>query len=268
MKKIFIFLFVTMLIASCDPIEDRDSLPVLKSADEVAQEIDLKVESVTPGSNEIAVSVKDGSIVLWKADGLSSFETTDTLKLTSLGKKDIICDVVTDGGTVSIQREVEVTVLEGLVPEPLSYLVGSFGDGVTWVYATDYGDGTQHWYLSSPTNWEELWWSPVADGTNPADGGFEDELFFSRADDVNTLKITTSPGAEPKSSEFEFDADNMTITLKDMDLCDYDYVFVPDVRTYEIKLLNENELVLFQDCAGSAKNLGWVWRFKKKGYRY
>lgn len=257
-----------LLVASCDPIEDRDTLPALKNADEVAQEIELEVKNLNPGSNEIALSVREGNIVQWEVDGLVSFKTTDTLKLTSTGTKDVFCNVVTDGGIVRIEREVEVTVVEGLVPEPLSFLVGSFGDGETWVYASDYGDGTSHWYLSSPSNWQELWWSPLADGTNPEDGGFSDELFFQRVEEVNSLQITPAPGAEPLTSEFEFDADQMTITLKDMDLCDYDYVFVEGVRVYQIKLLNKNELILFQDCAGSSKNLGWVWRFKKKGYRY
>lgn len=256
-----------IFISSCNPIEDRDSLPPVRSAEEVANDINLEVKNVTPGSNKIVLSVSDGNIVEWEVDGIFSFNTTDTVKLTSIGTKDVYCNVVREGGIVRIKKEVEVTILEGLLPDPLSFLVGSFGDGETWVYANDYGNGTLHWYLSSPTDWKEVWWAPIADGANSADG-FEDQLFFKRIDGINYLEITTTPGAQPKKSEFEFDEDNMTITLKDMDICDYDFVFVDNVRVYQIKLLNKNELVLFQDIAGNSKDLGWVWRFKKKGFRY
>ena len=254
-------------ISSCDPIDDRDFLPAVKSAEEIAGDINLEVKNITPGSNKIILSVDNGNIVQWEVEGLTSYKTADTIKLTSTGTKDVFCNVVSPGGIIRIKREVEVTVVEGLVSIPLSYLVGSFGDGETWVYASDYGDGLSHWYLSSSTNWEELWWSPLADGTD-AENGLEDELLFKITDGVNYLEISPEPGAEPEKSEFEFDADNMTITLKNMNLCDYDYVFVDDVKVYQIKLLNKNELILFQDCAGASKNLGWVWRFKKKGFRY
>jgi len=264
MKKLFIYFVVVICISSCNPIEEMDSLPPVESEEEVATEIGLEVNQISPGSNEIALYVKDGNIVLWEVDGQSSYNTTDTVKLTSTGTKDVYCNVVREGGIACIKREVEVTIVQGLVPTPLSYLVGFFGDGETWVYASDYGNGTLHWYLSSPTNWESAWWCPIADGVIPADGGFEDQLLFERIDGINYLEITPTPGAESIRSEFEFDEDNMTITLKDMDICDYDFVFVEDIRVYQIKLLNKKELVLFQDVAGSNMNCGYVWRFKKK----
>jgi len=57
----------------------------------------------------------------------------------------------------------------------------------------------------------------------------------------------------------------MLLTVINIEFPDMDNAY-KDV--FEVKVLNENELVLFQDGAGAARNTGWVWRFKRKGYKY
>lgn len=266
MKTIYLFFLavVSLGLASCDPIEDRDSLPPLKSPEEVANEVNLKVENTFPGGNIIALSVDDGYVVHWETEGIDSFKSKDTIRLRSTGEKTIIANVLTKGGIVSIPSTVEVTSVPNLVPEPLAFLIDYFGDGKTWVYASDYADGTLHWYLSAPYNWEEVWWKPLADGLTSEDG-LEDELFFEKKDDKYYLTVTSHPGAEPVTGEFIFDADQMLLTVMDIEFPDTDHAY-KDV--FEVKVLNENELVLFQDEAGAARNTGWVWRFKRKGYKY
>ncbi|WP_016778776.1 hypothetical protein [Anaerophaga thermohalophila] len=261
---LFIFFFVILLV-SCEPIEDRENLPRLESPEEVAQKVNLNVENTFPGGNIIALSVDDGYVVHWETEGIDSFKNKDTIRLRSTGEKEIICNIATKGGTVSISRTVEVTSVPDLVPEPLAFLVDYFGDGRTWVYASDYDDGTLHWYLSAPYDWQELWWAPLADGVSPEDGGLEDELFFEKIDDKYYLTVTSSPGEEPVTGEFFFDEEQMLLTLDGVEIPDGDHIYK---NVFEVKVLNENELVLFQDEAGAAQNSGWVWRFKRKGYKY
>lgn len=265
MKNIIFLLLATIVyFSSCDPIEDRDVLPPLEEAEKVAEQINLKVENTFPGGNIIALSVNDGFQVHWKTEGISSFKTKDTIRLRTTGEKTITCNVLTKGGIVSIDRTVEITSVPNLVDEPLAFLVDYFGDGKTWVYATDYGNGTLHWYLSAPYAWDEIWWLPIADGVSPKDG-FQTELFFEKKENKLFLTVVKAPGDEPQVSEFLFNREQMTLTVLEDIFPGMDHAYKD---TFEIKILNENELVLFQDGAGAAKNSGWVWRFKRKGYKY
>ncbi|WP_010664674.1 hypothetical protein [Marinilabilia salmonicolor] len=266
MRNIALFVFFSSIfLFSCEPVEERESLPQMEDVEVVAQKINLKVENTFPGGNTIALSVDDGYVVHWETEGIDSFKTKDTIRLRSTGEKEIVCNVATKGGKVSIFRTVEVTSVPDLVPEPLAFLVDYFGEGLTWVYASDYEDGTLHWYLSAPYDWQELWWAPLADGTYPEDEGLEEELFFKKEDDKYYLAVTSCPGAESVTGEFSFDKEQMLLTLDGIEMPDGDHVYK---NVFEVKVLNENELVLFQDEAGAAKNSGWVWRFKRKGYKY
>ena len=265
MKNI-ILLVVLLVISftSCEPIENRDTLPPLENPDNVAEMINLKVENTFPGGNIIALGVDEGYQVHWETEGINSFRTKDTIRLRSTGEKTIICNVLTKGGKVSIVRTVDVTSVPNLVEEPLAFLIDYFGDGKTWVYATDYSDGTLHWFLSAPYAWNEIWWLPIADGVSSEDG-FLAELFFEKIDDKLFLTVTNAPGETSKVSEFLFDSEEMTLTVVDDIFPGMDHAFKD---TFEVKILNENELALFQDGAGAGQNSGWTRRFKRKGYRY
>ncbi len=266
MRNIILFIFLSAIfLISCESVEDREYLPQVEDAEVVAEKINLKVENTFSGGNIISLSVDDGYVVHWETEGIDSFKAKDTIRLRSTGEKEIVCNVATKGGKVSITRTVEVTSVPDLVPEPLAFLVDYFGDGRTWVYASDYANGTLHWYLSAPYSWEELWWAPLADGVKPEDGGLEDELFFEKKDDKYFLTVTSSPGADPVTGEFSFDEEQMLLTLDGVEIPDGDHIY-KDV--FEVKVLNQNELVLFQDEAGAAQNSGWVWRFKRKGFKY
>lgn len=261
---LFILISLVLIITSCDPIEKRDSLPPLESLDEVANKVNLKVENTFPGGNIIALSVDDAYVVHWETEGINSFKNKDTIRLRSKGEKTIIANILTKGGIVSIPSTVEVTSVPDLISEPLAFLIDYFGDGKTWVYANDYADGTLHWFLSAPYNWEEVWWAPLADGITSEDG-LEDELFFEKKGEEYLLTVTSYPGAEPITGHFQFDADLMLLKVIDIEFPDMDNAF-KDV--FEVKLLNENELVLYQNEAGAAQNSGWTWRFKRKGFKY
>ena len=230
----------------------------------MAEIINLKVENTFPGGNIIALGVEEGFQVHWETEDINSFKTKDTIRLRSTGEKTIICNVLTKGGKVSIVRSVEVTSVPNLVEEPLAFLIDYFGDGKTWVYATDFSDGTLHWFLSAPYAWDEIWWLPIADGVSSEDG-FQAELFFEKVDDKLFLTVTKAPGETPQVSEFLFNSENMTLTVVEDIFPGMDHAFKD---TFEVKILNENELALFQDGAGAAQNTGWTWRFKRKGYRY
>lgn len=125
-------------------------------------------------------------------------------------------------------------------------------------------NGTLHWFLSAPYAWDEIWWLPIADGVVSEDG-FQSELFFEKIDDKLFLTVVNSPGDEPQVSEFLFNPEEMTLTIVEDIFPGMDHAYKD---TFQIKILNENELVLFQDGAGAAKNTGWTWRFKRKGYKY
>lgn len=265
MKRIILFTAITFFaLISCDPIEDRDVLPSLEQPEKLAEKIHLTVENTFPGGNLIALSVDDGYQIRWSAKDINSFKNRDTIKLRLIGEHEIVCDVLTKGGIVSISRVVEVDSIPDLVEEPLAFLIDYFGEGKTWVYATDFGDGTLHWYLSAPYAWDEIWWLPISEGVEASDG-FQAELFFEKKENHLSLTVTREPGAESQVSEFFFDSEAMTITLEEDIFPGTDNTYE---NTYNIEILNENELVLFQGGAGAAKNSGWVWRFKRKGFRY
>lgn len=261
---IYLFITTTLLLFSCDPIENRDTLPPLENPDKLAEAINLKVESTFPGGNIIALGIDEGFQVHWDAEGINSFKNKDTIRLRTIGEKNIICNVLTKGGIVSIKRTINVTSVPNLIEEPLAFLIDYFGDGKTWVYATDFSNGTLHWFLSAPYAWDEIWWLPIADGVVSEDG-FQSELFFEKIDDKLFLTVVNSPGDEPQVSEFLFNPEEMTLTIVEDIFPGMDHAYKD---TFQIKILNENELVLFQDGAGAAKNTGWTWRFKRKGYKY
>lgn len=266
MKTNYLFLFITLVVvlASCEPLEKSNSLPSLKSQEEVAKEVNLKVENTFPGGNIIALSVDDGIVVHWETEGIDSFKNQDTIRLRSKGEKTITANILTKGGIVKIPSTIEVTSVPNLVPEPFAFLIDYFGDGKAWVYASDYANGTLHWFLSAPYNWNEVWWAPLADGLTSKDG-LEDELFFEKKGNKFFLTVTPHPGAEPIIGEFTFDIEKMLFTVINIEFPDMDNAFKD---TFEVKVLNENELVLYQDEAGAARNTGWTWRFKRKGYKY
>ena len=265
MKNIILLvLAIAVSFISCNPIENRDTLPSLENSERVAEEINLKVENTFPGGNIISLIIDDGYQVHWEAEGINSFKTKDTIRLRTTGEKTIICNVLTKGGKVSIVRSVEVSSVPNLVEEPLAFLIDYFGDGKTWVYATDFSDGTQHWFLSAPYAWDEIWWLPIAEGVSSEDG-FQTELFFEKIDDKFFLTVTNFPGDEAKVSEFLFNSEAMTLTVIEDIFPGMDNAYKD---TFSVKTLNENELVLFQDGAGAAKNTGWTWRFKRKGFKY
>ena len=235
MKNIILLLAAAIFcFISCDPIEDRDVLPPLEEAEKVAEKINLKVENTIPGGNIIALSIDEGYQVHWEVEGINSFKTKDNIRLRTLGEKIVTCNVLTKGGIVSIKRTIEVTSLPDLVKEPLAFLIDYFGDGKTWVYATDFGDGTQHWYLSAPYAWDELWWSPIADGVSPEDG-FQTEIFFQKAGDKLSMSVVKSPGEEPQVSEFLFDSQKMTLTVIEDIFPGMDHAYK---ETFDVKIIN------------------------------
>lgn len=70
------------------------------------------------------------------------------------------------------------------------------------------------------------------------------------------MNVVNSPGDEPQVSEFLFNPEEMTLTIVEDIFPGMDHAYKD---TFQIKILNENELVLFQDGAGAAKNTGWTW---------
>lgn len=261
MKYIGLIIISLMILASCEPIDDRESLESTTSA---SAELDkITVIGFTEGSNKVILANNSKVTGRWNHDFGVSNKKNDTVIFATFGEKIFEFLAATDAGIIKVEKTVTVSQIDTELPAPLSYLVGSLGKGITWVYAEDYPD-SDHWGMVADYDWTEWWWTPDLDDGN--ENGYTDEVTF----DLNGaphFTIVEKEGDDPKAGTFNFSAADMTLTLPDLSICDkLGENFVHEDKDYQVVVLNENELVLFQPYSDAGH--AWIWRFKRKGYSY
>ncbi len=146
------------------------------------------------------------------------------------------------------------------------------GEGRTWVYNTDTETGTPDFCYQTggqaelntyPEAWSPGWsWGQCVRITPDIKG----EMNFNLNGGVNYIYHHVS-GDSGEQGSFILDTDNMTITISNPHILDYNInctnPSVTNGGVYEIKLLTDDEMVLWQDQL-DADGTGWGWSFKRK----
>jgi hypothetical protein len=123
-----------MLIVACDPIEIRQELGPIVTADQ----IDLEVKGSTPGSNQVIVinhTPQYGGV--WDLISAKSSQDIDTIEMIYLGVDSFKFAAITDGGIVNINKPYEVTKIDFPPFPEWTLLAGTTNEGKTWVWAFD-----------------------------------------------------------------------------------------------------------------------------------
>ncbi|MCE5225517.1 MAG: hypothetical protein LLG05_06605 [Porphyromonadaceae bacterium] len=286
---------ITLLLASCTPIDDRESLGELLAP----SQINIDVHGITEGSNKIVMINNTPNVGGMWYDGMNtSTRQNDTITWPFLGKATIYFYATTSGGIVKDSVVVNVTKMDFAIAPQWNYLAGSETSGKTWVWATDdpeydgvcYGDGA---YLSDmyPS------WDGYDQSFLEAAGVDKDEMTFDLNGGPNFTLITGNNGLDVYDNEdaglpagtyhgkFSF---NMSKTLASAD--DPSQLWAigqlkltgatvsegidPDddsapVYTYDILMLTDDEMILAAPTPGAGPWDGaWYWIFKRKGYSF
>lgn len=266
MNKIIGLMFgvLTIILAACEPIENRAVLSNSFDPDD----IQLEVVQSTTGGNELSIRMNTPGIagywdyvidkkftdrvdVIFPIPGTSTF----TFHVTTpyLQNNDI-----TNVTYPSKSIDVTITQLDHELPEAYYKLVGDNLEGKTWVF--DGGpepDGGKWWYMVAGYNWQELWWNAAGDCCPPSDAA--GRMVFDLDGGAN---YTYYPGAgedgKVTGSKWAFNSDFSKLTLSGpaniLGFTD------GDGKVFEIKEFTDNRLTLFVSASGHGT--GWVWKFK------
>ncbi|MDD4632756.1 MAG: hypothetical protein PHQ77_10955, partial [Proteiniphilum sp.] len=137
--------------------------------------------------------------------------------------------------------------------------IGNLGQGVTWVYAKDHPTGS-FWGMVASYDWEEFWWFPDYTGET-----FDNEFTFTYDKGFTFIQDGVKGTFKLNPSTMELTLNNPHLHMYDLDMGQGQDVM--DAGIFQIKVLNENELVLLQKYPADA-GYDWIWRFKRKGYTY
>jgi len=271
MKKIIYIasLIATTIFSACSPnIEVRDLPSELPKTD-------ITVDYSDP--NQPILSVNDetvfsanwdfGSGVLLQGKSVKGFFP---LK----GYKKFTLTAMNGAGQTTVVDSIEITQsnpdMVYDIPE-FAALVGKKGEGGKyWVYDQAVpGEGTVC-YMTANYDWEEFWWNPYnPDEEGPSPDALN-EMKFDLEGGFNYTRYSTKD-VELEKGNFVLDVKNMKIKFIGANIPDYNEQNCDPEMTatgeYNIKVLNEYELLLWQDQ--SLKNpddfdYGWAWKFKAR----
>jgi len=255
---------LTILLATCEPIEKRDVLT--NSFD--PNSIDLKVVQSTTGGNELSIQMNTPGVagywdylidkkfsdrvdVIYPIPGKSTFTfyvTTPYIENNDIGKPTYISKSI----------DVTITQLDHQLPEAYYKLVGATLQGKTWVFDGVGGDGKLWWYMSDPGNWAGLWWNAAGECCPPSDA--TGKMVFDLNGGAN-FTYYASPTATPVTgSKWAFNADFTKLTIKGTANILGSMDGGGNNKVFEIKEFTANRLTLFVPDA--AWGTGWVWVFK------
>jgi hypothetical protein len=268
MNKVISLIVValTILIAACEPIENR---AVLSNSFD-PNNIELRVVQSTAGGNELSIQMNTPGIagywdyvidkkfsdrveVIYPIPGTSTFTfhvTTPYIENNDISSPSYISKSV----------DVTITQLDHALPEAYYKLVGDDLQGKTWVFDGVGGDDRLWWYMSDPGNWAGVWWNAGGTCCPPTD--VEGKMVFDLDGGAN-YTYYASPTANPVTgSTWGFNADYTKLTIKGGAnlLGAYSGSGGGNSGVYQIKEFTADRLTLFVPDAEWAT--GWTWVFK------
>jgi hypothetical protein len=255
-----------MLLAACEPIENRDALSNSFDPDN----IELKVVQSTTGGNELSIQMNTPGVagywdyvidkkfsdrvdVIYPIPGTSTFTFYVT---TPYLENDNIDNIK----YISKSIDVTITQLDHPLPEAYYKLVGQNLEGKTWVFDGVGGDNRLWWYMAAPYKWTETWWNAGGECCPPADAG--GKITFDLDGGAN-FTYYASPSATPVTgSTWGFNADFTKLTIKGGAnlLGTSPGSGGANNGVYEIKGFTADRLTLY--VSNAEWSTGWVWVFK------
>lgn len=207
MKKIIISLLsiFVVLLSSCDPIVENKDMGGLISPDD----IDISVQSSSPGSNEIVMKNKTiGAAPYWDYIVGTSANNEVTTILPFVGDVKIKFTAIGDAGVTTVERIVTVTELVKPVPVEWFYFAGKSNPKAGQIWVWDGGaDGNSAAYgTAGYGNNDAPGWSVFKIGDKPSgkliDG--EQEMVFDLNAGANFTR-RKSDGSGAEKGTFSFD---------------------------------------------------------------
>jgi hypothetical protein len=258
---------LALLLAACEPIENRDVLTNSFDPDD----IELKVIQSTVGGNELSIQMNTPGVAgYW--DFIIDKKFSDRVDVifpipgTSTFTFYVTTPYLEDGNinhlSYNISKSIDVTItqLDHELPPAYYKLVGDNLEGKTWVFDGVGGDNRLWWYMSDPGNWASLWWNAGGECCPPSDA--TGRMVFDLDGGAN-YTYYASPTADPVTgSTWAFNADFTKLTIKGgaQLLGAYAGSGGGNAGVYQIKEFTSDRLTLFVPDAEWAT--GWVWVFK------
>jgi len=257
---------LALLLAACEPIEDRQVLTNSFNPDD----IELKVVQSTPGGNELSIQMNTPGVagywdfvidrkysdrvdVIYPIPGTSTFTfhvTTPYLEDGNINHLDF---------NISKSIDVTITQLDHELPPAYYKLVGDNLEGKTWVFDGVDEAGKLWWYMVAGYNWQEFWWNAGQDAP-PSDR--YGRMVFDLDGGAN-YTYYSGPDADPVTgSTWAFNSDFTKLTIKGPAqlLGAYPGSGGGNAGVYQIKEFTADHLLLFVPDAEWAT--GWIWIFK------
>lgn len=289
MKNIFFgFISALLLLASCKPIDERDSMGALLAP----SDIKLTAVNTTPGGNQVVITNNTvGAGGVWDYLIGTSFRKCDTVILPFKGNITIPFTATTAGGLVQASTTVTITVMDHPVEPEWALLAGTTEAGKTWVWADGshligydgvssvlYGNG-------GADDLSPAWWKATKSDAIGA-GTYNDEMTFDLNGKANMTLVDKDKDvdgnvlATPKTTTGKFilkvkatDKNPAKSVIGTLDLIDRfplalrinktsDY---PHPYLFQIVKLTENEMWL-KNTANDGNSI--MYCLKTKGYVY
>jgi len=200
MKKIILFLFSTLILNSaCDPLVDDKSIGGVVSENE----LNITVESTSPGSNEILLENNTSGVGShWDYLVGRSTKQREVVRLPFVGELTITFIGLSDGGSVTTTRKVNVTQIDKEIEKEWTILGGTDVNGKAWVWADGddvYGSGG-YGYSYAP-GWSFVTKENMLDTKNESP---DNEMLFDLNGGANFTK-RTADGTVLEKGSFKFD---------------------------------------------------------------
>ena len=257
---------LALLLAACEPIEDRQVLTNSYNPDD----IELKVVQSTVGGNELSIQMNTPGVagywdyvidkkfsdrveVIFPIPGTSTFTfhvTTPYLEDGNINHLDY---------NISKSIDVTITQLDHELPPAYYKLVGDNLEGKTWVF--DGGpdpDAREWWYMTDPGNWGALWWNAAGDCCPPSDAA--GRMVFDLDGGANFTYYASPTATAVTGSTWAFNADFTKLYIKGPANILGSMDGGGNNKVFQIKEFTSDRLTLFVPDAAWAT--GWVWVFK------
>ncbi len=277
MKKttlLYSILLVTLVMFSCEPIEDRDKMG------SIVAESDLMLETypLVEGGNKIVMkNSTQGVGSFWDYGSGYSSRQQDTILVPFVGEIPIFFTGISGGGTITTTRTVNVDKILFPVNETWNLLAGNDSNGKVWMWDYDdpndavWGNGLSIAHFGP--EWAKISAKDM-DAQDP-DVGMNGTMLFDLNQKSNFTKKNKDGNIVEKGS-FQFDmtkkipaGDGTDWSIGQLTIVDASVMrgVSPNeggivVHTLEILKLTEDEMVLARVMPNGWE--AWFWKFKVK----
>jgi len=258
-NKISLFIVaLTLLVAACDPIVEREVLENSTSAENV----ELVATQATDGGNRIELNMTTPGVTGYWDYNLGRAYTNKVEFVYPIPGTSTFTFVGTLGAEFFTKTiDVTITQLDAALDQDWYDLVSeNTSEGKTWEFAGEGGDGGLWWFMSPPDNpdgYMTAWWN--AGGTCCPPGDVNGQMTFD-LDGAANYTYYSGPDAEGVTGSFVLDVENQVLTFSGADILGADDDKKNPDSEYQIISLTENELILYTPT--NAGGTGWTWIFK------